>query len=304
MAEAIDRILEQLVPDLGDLEGDVTPLEGGITNRNFRARLGGRDYVIRMPGKDTSLLGIDRRAEMQANECAAALGVAPAVAAMLTDPPALVTGFVKGEQMTTEDLREPATMAEVARALRRVHDSGSEVPTRFDSFRLVEQYAATAAERGVEVPPAYEEAHEHAAAIESAVSGPEHEPVLCHNDLLAGNFLRGGRIWIVDWEYTGMGDRFFDLANFAVNNEFPSPQYEELLAAYYDEPPPPGRAAALHLMVFMSDFREAMWGVVQQGISDLDFDFVDYATKHFTRMQETAANPHFAARLEEAGAAD
>src|SRR4029078_5047344 len=146
----------------------------------------------------------------------------------------------------------------------------------------------TAAGRGATLPDAYAEAHARAAEIEAALSGAEHEPVPCHNDLLAGNFILGAdRLWIVDWEYTGMGDRFFDLANFAVNNEFSSPQYEELLTAYYAEPPPPARAAALHLMVFMSDFREAMWGVVQQGISDLDFDFVEYATKHFDRMRET-----------------
>ena len=42
----------------------------------------------------------------------------------------------------------------------------------------------------------------------------------CHNDLLNANFIRAGeRIWIVDWEYAGMGDRFFDLANFSVNHE-------------------------------------------------------------------------------------
>ena len=53
-------------------EGAPEPLEGGITNRNYRARFDGRDYVIRVPGKDTSLLEIDRGAERVANERAAA----------------------------------------------------------------------------------------------------------------------------------------------------------------------------------------------------------------------------------------
>ncbi len=51
----------------------------------------------------------------------------------------------------------------------------------------------------------------------------------------------------------------------------------------------------------MSDFREAMWGVVQSGVSDIDFDFNEYATKHFDRMAETAADPKFQTWLEEAG---
>ena len=53
---------------LGEPEGEPAPLEGGITNRNFRARFGGDDVVIRLPGKDTEMLGIDRRAERAANE--------------------------------------------------------------------------------------------------------------------------------------------------------------------------------------------------------------------------------------------
>jgi hypothetical protein len=51
---------------------------------------------------------------------------------------------------------------------------------------------------------------------------------------------------------------------------------------------------------FMSDFREAMWGVVQGTVSDLDFDFAEYADKHFERLRETAADPRFADWLRDA----
>ena len=216
----LGQIVQELVPALGPVEGEVTALDGGITNRNFRARFAGTDYVIRIPGKDTNLLEIDRGAEVIANERAAGIGVAPPVAAALDEPQAIVTEFVEGEGMESGDLREPATLVEVARALRSIHDLGEPLPTTFDSFRIVETYAATARQRGATVPDAYERAAEQAARIEAALSGPEHDPVPCHNDLLAANFIRGPeRIWVVDWEYAGMGDRYFDLANFAVNNE-------------------------------------------------------------------------------------
>ncbi len=52
-------------------------------------------------------------------------------------------------------------------------------------------------------------------------------------------------------------------------------------------------AGALRLMRFMSDFRDAMWGVVQQGISALDFDFVGYGAEHFRRLDQTAHEPAF-----------
>jgi thiamine kinase-like enzyme len=299
--DELGRIVQGLSPSLGEPEGEARPLEGGITNRNYLVTLGGNGYVIRVPGKDTSLLGIDRGAEREANENAAAIGVAPRVVAQLDDPPCLVTEFVECKEMTPEDLREPETMSTVIGELRKVHDSGANLPTSFDSFRVVEEYRETAASRGGEIPEAYEEAHERAGQIESALSGPEHDPVPCHNDLLAGNFLRGSeRIWIVDWEYAGMGDRYFDLANFAINNELPPSQHPELVADYFAEQASPRRVATLRLMLFMSDFREAMWGVVQTVASDLDFDFEDYAATHFARMRKTAADESFEGWLEEA----
>jgi thiamine kinase-like enzyme len=101
-----------------------------------------------------------------------------------------------------------------------------------------------------------------------------------------------------------MGNRYFDLANFAINNELDEGQQHELLESYFGEPPTPARFAALGLMRFMSDFREAMWGVVQAGVSELDFDFTDYANTHFERMQKTANDPSFERSLAEARAAE
>ncbi|HET9119855.1 MAG TPA: choline/ethanolamine kinase family protein [Solirubrobacterales bacterium] len=305
MPDELGRIVQTLSPKLGEAEGDPQPLEGGITNRNYLVVLGGKSYVIRVPGKDTDLLDIDRSAEREANENAAAIGVAPKVVAQLDDPPCLVTEFVECTAMTPEMLREPETMNEVLETIRKVHESGADLPSSFDSFRVVEQYRDTAASRGGEIPDAFDEAHEQARLIEAALSGSEHDPVPCHNDLLAGNFLRGSeRIWVVDWEYAGMGDRYFDLANFAINNELSPAQHPDLLADYFSEDATPRRLATLRLMLFMSDFREAMWGVVQTVASDLDFDFKDYAATHFARMRETAANASFDGWLREARGGD
>jgi thiamine kinase-like enzyme len=98
---------------------------------------------------------------------------------------------------------------------------------------------------------------------------------------------------IVDWEYAGMSDRFFDLANFSVNHELDPEQDRVLLGAYFDGAAEDHDLANLRLMRFMSDFREAMWGVVQQSISELEVDFVAYANQHFDRLRTTAAEPEF-----------
>lgn len=293
--------LERLTILLGELEGEPAPLDGGITNRNYRARFGGADVVIRLPGKDTDQLQIDRVAERDANSCAARAGIAPEVMAMLEEPPCLVTRFVEGDEMSAAELRAPSGLEQVAAALRAVHGC-KPISTSFSPFRIVELYAERARARGAEVPAAYERSHAASARIETALRTRPQEPVLCHNDLLAANFLRSpAGLRIVDWEYAGMGDRYFDLGNFAVNNELGPDEEEALLAAYLGEPATAGKLAALRLMRFMSDFREAMWAVLQGALSDLDFDFDAYAAKHFDRLGAAEANPRFAVLLEEAG---
>jgi thiamine kinase-like enzyme len=298
----LTEVVARLAALLGPREGTVVQLEGGITNRNFRVNFGGTDYVVRLPGKRTALLGIDREAECMANKAAAELGIAPKVAALLSEPSALVTVFVSGREMRADELREPEVIAEVAHDLRSLHDSGTELPSGFDSFRLVEEYAETGRANGSEPPDGYDEALEAAHAIERAVRGqPGHEPVPAHNDLLPANFLRDGdRMQLIDWEYAGMGDRWFDLGNFAVNNELDDDQETHLLQAYFGEPPDDRKRATLKLFRFMSDFREAMWGVVQAGVSELEFDFRDYAQKHFDRLQKARTDPRFEGWIEEA----
>jgi thiamine kinase-like enzyme len=298
----LTEVIARLSAMFGTRQGGIRPLEGGITNRNFLVRFDGEDYVVRLPGKDTNLLGIDREAERLATKQAAELGVGPRVAAMFEKPPCLVTCFVEAQPMTSEELREPGSLAQVARALRGFHESGLELPTEFQVYDLVREYADVARSRGGEPPQAYEDSLDIAGEIVGAVGDhPEHQARPNHNDLLAANFLdTGDGIVIVDWEYAGMGDPFFDLGNFAVNNELGEEDEGRLLDAYFDEPPTPRRVAALKLFRFMSDFREAMWGVVQTSVSELDFDFAGYADKHFGRLAETSADPRFRTWLEEA----
>lgn len=273
----------------------VEVLGGGITNHNLKVEVDGERFVLRVAGKDTGLLGIDRHVELEATKAAAAAGIGPEVVAFVEPEGWLVTRYVDGEIPPLERMREPEMLERVATALRAFHD-GPAIRGTFDSFRVVEVYRDTAIARGGEVPAHYEWAHAIAKRIEAKRSSDA--PVPCHNDLLNANFLDDGeRLRIVDWEYAGMGDRFFDLANFSINHELDASGSASLLEAYFGV----AREAdtqALELMHFMSDFREAMWGVVQTAVSELEFDFAGYATDHFARLERTAASPAFAAVLE------
>ncbi len=290
MAGELNHILERLESSLAPLSGEPRELDGGITNRNFRVRLGDVDYVVRRPGKDTRLLGIDRAAERAANEAAAALGIAPAVAGVVEG--CLVTRFVACRPLAERELAD--AVGEIARALRAFHDSGVRLPARFWVPDLLADYAAIVRARGSALPEEYAAAS--AAASEIAAALPLRDPRPCHNDLLAGNVIRASdddRIMLVDWEYAGLGDARFDLGNLSVNNGYDEATDERLLSAYYGERPSDARRAALKLMRVLSDAREAAWGVVQGAISELDYDFAGYAREHFERLREVAGRPEF-----------
>src|SRR4029077_17049963 len=258
----------------------VAVLGGGITNHNFKVEVDGAAYVLRMGGAKTGLLGIDRAVEHAASLRAEEIGIGPPVADFVASEGWLVTRFIDGRRIAVEEMHSPSTLPRVADALRRLHAARA-IPGRFDSFAVVDVYRAEAEANGVQIPKEFARAREVAERI-SAARGPQ--PLApCHNDLLNANFLDDGAIRIVDWEYAGMGDRFFDLANLSVNHEFGAAEDEALLDAYFDDASEE-RLASLAMMKFMSDFREAMWGVLQSGISELDFDFHGYAAKHFDRL--------------------
>ena len=277
----------------------IAELGGGITNRNYRIEVDGGAFVLRMGGARTEMLGIDRSAECAAGRRAHEVGVGPEVVAFVPEEGWLVARFVDGRTISVEEMRRLETLSRVAGALRRLH-SAEAIPGSFNAHAVVESYRATAQAQGVTIPTEFGPAR----AISERIRGARGvvELVPCHNDLLNANFLDDGEIRIVDWEYAGMGDRFFDLANFSVNHEFEVADDRLLLRAYF------GRErdsdlAALRLMRLMSDFREAMWGVLQSGISELDFDFNGYAAKHFSRMLSTASEPEFERYLAQCRAA-
>jgi thiamine kinase-like enzyme len=294
----------QVVPEIAGRQVTLTALSGGITNRNFLIELAGEreKYVMRLAGNDTHLLGISREVEHAATVAAAGVGVGPEVTAFIRNGGYLVTKFIEGSPVSDEAVHRPETIRRVADSIRRVH-GGPAIPGLFIPLRIVEAYRALALDRSVPIPPEYAAAKAVGRHIELAFLADPVELRPCHNDLLNGNFIDDGRrIRIVDWEYAGMGDPFFDLGNFSANHGLSADEDAILLAAWEQAPVRPERLARLTLMRVVSDFREAMWGVLQQGISTLDVDFVAYAAMHFDRLLATAATPTFERALRQAAA--
>jgi len=274
--------LIQLIPELRGRSSTVSALGGGLTNRNYRIDAASQSYVLRVAGKNTALLGINRMCEVACSRAAAALDVGPEVIAYLPEHEAMVRRFVAGRVLTAEEVRQPGMLSRVAMILRRYH-SGAPGAGNFSPFTTVRSYYSLARERQVRFPDSLESALERLARLEQELQTDD-PPCPCHNDLLAGDFIDDGTtVRIIDWEYGGMGDRFFDLGNLAVNNEFADDHERALLAFYFGEVRP-DHLKRLRLMRLASDMREAMWGFLQAALSTLDIDYLAYGRRHLERF--------------------
>ncbi len=296
MSDEIERLL-RLVPQWSKSTIALSPLAGGITNRNFVALIDGGSYVVRLPGDSTELLGIDRARERVAAQRASDLGIGPSVVAVLPEVDTLITRFVDGEHLAPQ--RFAARLEGVVGLLHRFHRSGP-IDGAFPIHRVVEWHARDAAAHGGTLPPAFERLHELSTRIEAAFAQAPLQPVPCHNDLLPANVVFGDAgTWLLDFEYAGMNDVFFDLANLSVNCGLGDDDQRRLLSLYF------GQMHAVHwarlqLMTIMSEFREGMWGVVQQAISSLDTDFEGYARERLENCERLARTAPIERWLDEA----
>ncbi len=268
---------------------DVSPIPGGITNHNFAVRLrgSGTACVARLC-EDRAFLGVDRRNEVACHQAASNLGIAPEL--VHHEPGLLVTRFIDGRTLDATDVREPATLARLAPILRRLHDSRDVITGEvlyFCPFQAARTYARTADRLGARLPDGIDDLLDDARELSHRLR--PFRPSPCHNDLLPANILDDGRrLWLVDWEYAGVGNPLFDLANLAAGAELDEHGEHQVLAAYRGTVHP-HELAELRIHRAASTLREALWATIQTVASAIDFDYHAYADRHFDAYRQTRA---------------
>ncbi len=285
----------QRFPQFGDAGSlEIEELTGGITNRNYKICTESDCYVLRMGGNETRFLGIDRKTEHACSTLASQAGIAPRPAAFLEPEGYILSEFISGKGIPAEEIGMEKNLRRVVESMKAYH-SLDFFPGSFSPFRVAEEYTRTAQSFNVRLPERIGWYLDKSREIETAMYKRQPlQPRPCHNDLLNGNFIDDGtRIRIIDWEYAGMGDIFFDLGNFAIQHEFNDEQDETLLGAYFSTPTDSQRAHQ-KLMKIMSDLREAMWAQVQIGVSKLDFDYGGYGQKYFERFETSTTSIEYA----------
>ena len=298
LEQAIARV--PFLKDRRDIQ--TSELKGGITNKNYKVEAGGKAYMLRIAGESTDVLGINRATEYAANLAAGLLGVAPQVLYFIEPEGYLVTRFIHGKRIPPDEMVKPYNIRRVVRKLRLFHTRAPELKGEFSVFRRVEHLTEISRQHGCTFPFDFDWITGKMREVEETLRKSPYTPTPCHCDLLNLNFLDDhGDLRILDWEYAGMGDIFFDLSNFSHHHRFTDDQVKTLLLSYFGEVSPK-LFARLKLMWPMSEIHEAMWGTTQTGISKLDVDFKGYADLWFGRATKALQDPRYEQWLKDVAA--
>jgi thiamine kinase-like enzyme len=301
-ATPLEEVFEA-IPVIAGRERAVEELPGGLTNVNLKVTTGEGAYVVRRWSDDTGLLAIDRDNEYGNSVRAAEAGVGAPVVGYLPEHNAMVFAFVPGRTMRPADLRRGDLIGAVADACRRLHGAR---PFRddFDMFATQPRYLSIVRERGFRLPDRYDEFGPHMDAISDALAVRAEEPVPSHNDLLAENFiLEDGRFHLIDYEYSGNNDACFELGNVWSESNLSLEQLDALVAAYYGRPLR-HKVARARLWGLMSKYGWTLWASIQDGVSDIDFDFWSWGMEKYERAVAEFDGPGFEPLLDEARRAD
>ncbi len=292
--------IEQVIERIPEWQGKalaVSPLVGGLTNRNYKVEVDGAPYVVRIPGASTELLAVDRINELHNTRAAARAGVGADVLHHLPDWNVMVLSFLPGETMSSARLNEPGMPVHIARALSQLH-AAPRFLHDFDMFRTLAIYRETMQKRDMPAPEGFDALLPEVERIREALVPVATVP--CHNDLLAENYLFDGqRLRIVDYEYSGNNDPCFELGNTCQEQQYGEEQIQELCAAYFGEAYS-DKLARMKLHMVMSDVGWSLWAAISARISTLDFDFWGWAVERKERAAAKVFGPDFAGWLRDA----
>jgi thiamine kinase-like enzyme len=297
----IDGLLD-LVPALRERRS-VSELAGGLTNTNYKVETPEGAFVVRVSAKDAGLLAIDRENEYLNTVAAADAGVGAAVIDYLPERSLLVLEFIEGTTQTSEDLQRGDRLDWVAGACRRLHGARA-FRDEFNMFDIQRRYLRLVQDRGFRLPERYLEFEPQVRRIEAAMMVRDEGTVPCNNDLLAENFIDvGDGFRLIDYEYSGMNDACFELGNIWSESNLSLGQLDELVGHYYGAHLV-NKVARARLWGLLSKYGWTLWASIQDGVSDIDFDFWTWGMEKYDRAVAEFDGPDFDRLIDEVQRSD
>ncbi|MEZ5924706.1 MAG: choline/ethanolamine kinase family protein [Hyphomicrobiaceae bacterium] len=271
---------------------------GGLTNLVFRVDYDGAAYCMRLPGKGTEEY-IDRKIEAHAAKAAAMAKVSPELL-WFSDDGAMITRYLDGTRTMTPTLFKSTAGAPLraGKVFKQLHTSGQTFNFRFELFKMIDEYLKVLSTKEVEFPEGYHDVLKEAETVRAALNARPVPLAPCHCDPLCENFLdTGERMWLVDWEYSGMNDPMWDLGDLSVEAGFDVVQEEEMLLGYFGAEPSKTERGRMVIYKAMCDLLWTLWGLIQHANKNPVDDFWAYSVNRFERCKKLMGGAGFQAHV-------
>jgi len=280
-------------------DGFTTKRLGGLTNLVYRVDTGAELLIVRIPGEGTEDY-IDRAVEIHNARVAAEAGISAEVIWADAASGVMVACCIDGIKTMTPALfasRDRAA-ARAGVALGQLHRCGQDFEFRFELFAMIDDYLAILSGKDINLPYGYHEIVRAAEPVKQALAKAPTPLAPCHCDPLCENFLDDGeKMWIVDWEYSGMNDPMWDLGDLSVEAGFDATQDDAMLRAYFGRAPSDAEMGRMVIYKTMCDLLWTLWGLIQHADGNEAEDFNAYAIGRFDRCRALMESDGFEAHL-------
>jgi thiamine kinase-like enzyme len=259
---------------------------GGLTNHTYHVTMAdGSEYVVRIPGEGTEEM-IVRSDEMISTRLACDLGVDAALLHFGADGSKVTRYIPNAITMSAETLHEACHIRQIADIFKTMHHCGKDTGVPFEVFDMAASYEKIIADKAVAMFADYEEKKGQVMAIKAQIDKEIGAPkVPCHNDPLCENWVEGnGQMYLIDWEYAGMNDGMWDVADVSIEAGFGKEQDELLLQYYLDREP-----TVLDWKHFLAskiyvDYLWTLWAKARVPYDGQPME--DWAVERYARMKE------------------
>ena len=285
ISEDIPAVKKLLAIALGtDEYADIARM-GGLTNHTYKVSLeNGEEYVVRIPGEGTEEM-IVRSDEMISTGLACELGV-DAQMLYFGENGAKVTRYIPNAvTMNAEMLHDPRHIAQVAGIFRTMHTCGRDTGVPFEVFDMARSYEKIILEKNVPMFEDYQQIKAAVMAVKAEIDAAfDIRKVPCHNDPLCENWVEGdGRMYLIDWEYAGMNDGMWDLADVSIEASYDDACDMLLLREYLGREP--GVMEQKHFLAnkIYVDYLWTLWAKARVPYDGQSME--DWAVERYTRLK-------------------
>ena len=258
---------------------------GGLTNHTYRVKLElGEEYVVRLPGEGTEDM-IIRSDEMKSTKLACELGVDAELLYFSPDGAKVTRYITNAETMSGKTLASPDRITQMAEIFRKMHSCGVDTGVPFEVFEMAEGYERIIKDKSVAMFDDYATVKSQVLSIKREVDASAAvSKVPCHNDPLCENWVVGNdRMYLIDWEYAGMNDGMWDLADVSIEAGFDSECDEMLLEAYYGKTPDTGVKKHFLASKIYVDYLWTLWAKARVPYDGQPME--DWAEERYERLK-------------------